>query len=110
MKLAETLKKEILNDGKFDAQVVTEYLVNFFKEQPTSSLAIDFFDHCDWTKKGVAIDMGLLQYGHKYATLITLPESWACDMVKFVRDNGFIVWEDRHSVTKELFYLRVSIC
>lgn len=111
MNLAETLKKDILNEGKFDANAVTEYLVNFFKEQPNNTLSISFHNHYDWTKKGIAIDMNQrsAKYGNKYGSLITLPASWACDMVKFVREQGFNVWEDRSCNTKELFYLRVSL-
>lgn len=111
MKLAEQLKKEILRDGKFDADVVTEYLVNFFKEQPNNALSIDFHDHNDWTKKGIAIDMNQcsVKYGNKYGSLITLPKAWACDMTKFVKAQGFKVWEERSFRTQELRYLRVSL-
>lgn len=111
MNLAETLKKDILNEGKFDAQVVTEYLVNFFKEQPGNTLSISFHNHYDWIKKGIAIDANSasIRYGNKYADLITLPESWACDMNKFIREQGFNVWEDRSFNRKTLFHLRVSL-
>lgn len=111
MNLAEQLKKEILEDGKFDADTVTEYLVKFFKEQPDNVLAINFHDHCDWVKKGIAIDMNKYsaRYGNKYGDLITLPKSWACDMTKFVKAQGFKVWEDRSFITQELHYLRVSL-
>lgn len=111
MNLAEQLKREILNDGAFDGKVVTEYLTNFFKEQPDSTLTISFHNHYDWEKKGQPIDMNTasVRYGNKYGTSITLPSAWACDMVKFVRENGFCVWEDRSYNTHKLHNLRVSL-
>lgn len=112
MKLAEQLKREILNECSFDGNVVTEYITNFFKEQPAATLSISFHNHYKWTRDGIAIDENTAsrRYGNQYGDLITLPESWLCDMVKFLNNNGFRAWEDRDYITRRLYYLRVSLC
>lgn len=98
MNLAEQIKNEIRQENPFDAEIFSNLLREFFSQNPIDSLHLR-----PWS--GEKIEKSKSQVWYE----ILVPTKSYLEAKRWLKDNGFGVWDVLHSCTHEVRYTEVTL-